>query len=194
MNKSHIDALAAAITAAIVAYAATFDNAPAAADDTDTADSDTTVDVTGQLDSAGFPWDERIHSSKKTQKSDGTWTARKGAAALIPGVEAELRAAGYGGGAAPVAAPVAPVTTAPVAPVTTAPVMPSFTITPPAPVAATEYAKLCKLIADNSDKLNQEWVTKLFTDNGFPGGLASLAGNEEASKAFADGIATVLPQ
>lgn len=129
MNTNNIAALSAAITAAIVGY---FDSlqggnsASAVAEDNDGPAS--TTDVTGQLDSRGFPWDERIHSGAKTTKADGSWTAKKGAAALIPSVEAELVAKGFGqaAAAATTVAPAAPVT--PAAPV--APTMPSLTISP----------------------------------------------------------------
>ena len=182
MNKSHIDALAAAITSAIVAYVNTF---PTEASVSEVADNDTpnTADVTGQVDSAGFPWDERIHSGAKTTKADGTWTYKKGASTLVAAVEAELRAKGHG-----VAAPAAPVVTPP-------PVVPSLTIT--APVIETpksEYTKLCDLIAANSDKLNAAWVKALFDANGVPGGLPSLANDEDRSKQFYDSILTVLPK
>ena len=187
MNKSHIDALAAAITAGIVAYVNTF---PTEASVSEVADNDTpnVADVTGQVDSAGFPWDERIHSGAKTTKADGTWTYKKGASSLVAAVEAELRAKGHG-----VAAPAAPVVTPP--PVVTAPVVPSLTIS--APVIETpksEYTKLCDLIAANSDKLNAAWVKALFDANGVPGGLPSLANDEDRSKQFYDSILTVLPK
>lgn len=186
MNKSHIDALAAAITAGIVAYVNTF---PTEASVSEVADNDTAnaADVTGQVDSAGFPWDERIHSGAKTTKADGTWTYKKGASSLVPAVEAELRAKVHGGGV-------------PAAPVVSAPVVPSLTITAPvisAPVIETpksEYTKLCDLIAANSDKLNAAWVKALFDANGVPGGLPSLANDEDRSKQFYDSILTVLPK
>lgn len=38
------------------------------------------VDVSGQLDSAGQPWNSALHSSNKTKNKDGTWKKRKGAA------------------------------------------------------------------------------------------------------------------
>ena len=180
MNKSHIDALAAAITAGIVAYVNTFPS-EASVSVSDTTDNDT--DVTGQVDSAGFPWDERIHSGAKTTKADGTWTYKKGASSLVAAVEAELRAKGAG----------VPVVTPP--PVVTAPVVPSLTIS--APVVETpksEYTKLCDLIAANSDKLNAAWVKALFDANGVPGGLPSLANDEDRSKQFYDSILTVLPK
>lgn len=181
MSKLHIDALAAAITSAIVAYVNTF---PTEASVSEVADNDTpnAADVTGQVDSAGFPWDERIHSGAKTTKADGTWTYKKGASSLVPAVEAELRAKG------------------PAAPVVTAPVVPSLTITAPvisAPVIEapkSEYTKLCDLIAANSDKLNAAWVKALFDANGVPGGLPSLANDEDRSKQFYDSILTVLPK
>ena len=187
MNKSHIDALAAAITAGIVAYVNTF---PTEASVSEVADNDAqnAADVTGQVDSAGFPWDERIHSGAKTTKADGTWTYKKGASSLVPAVEAELRAKGYG-----VAAPAAPVVTPP--PVVTAPVVPSLTISAPVIEAPkSEYTKLCDLIAANSDKLNAAWVKALFDANGVPGGLPSLANDEDRSKQFYDSILTVLPK
>ena len=184
MNKQHIDALAAAITSAIVAYVTTFPTEEAAADN----DTPNTADVTGQVDSAGFPWDERIHSGSKSKKADGTWTYKKGASCLVPAVEAELRAKGHG-----VAAPAAPVVTTP--PVVTAPVVPSLTITAPVIEAPkSEYTKLCDLIAANSDKLNAAWVKALFDANGVPGGLPSLANDEDRSKQFYDSILTVLPK
>lgn len=195
MNKSHIDALASAITAAIVAFYNTFP-ATETVDETEIEVANDT-DVTGQLDSAGFPWDERIHSSTKSKKDDGTWTARRGAKNLVASVEAELRAKGFGAPAT--TTPAAPVAT-PAAPVAPAPVMPALNI--PAPVAApapvTEYSKLCDLIASNSaangGRLNDAWVTQLFTDNGVPGGLPSLANDEARSKVFFDAISGVLAQ
>ncbi len=46
------------------------------------------------LDSAGLPWDVRIHASTKTTKADGTWKRKvRVTAELVAEVEAELRAA-----------------------------------------------------------------------------------------------------
>lgn len=59
-----------------------------------------------ELDKAGLPWDERIHSGTKSTVADGTWKKKRGVdASLVAQVEAELR-----GLAAPVA-PVAPAAT-----------------------------------------------------------------------------------
>ena len=47
--------------------------------------------VSGELDSAGLPWDERIHAGTKTQNKDGTWKIRRGVdKALVEQVKAEL--------------------------------------------------------------------------------------------------------
>lgn len=45
------------------------------------------------VDSSGLPWDERIHSSTKTTKGDGTWTGRRGGpkGAEYDAIVAELR-------------------------------------------------------------------------------------------------------
>lgn len=46
-----------------------------------------------EFDSAGLPWDERIHSSAKATNNDGTWRARRGVdRAVVAAVQAELRA------------------------------------------------------------------------------------------------------
>lgn len=44
------------------------------------------------VDSRGFPWDERIHTSSKATNADGTWRNRRGVDKdLVAEVEAELR-------------------------------------------------------------------------------------------------------
>jgi FtsZ-interacting cell division protein ZipA len=60
---------------------------------TDTPAQDVTVaGVT--LDSAGLPWDVRIHASTKTTKADGTWKRKvRVSDELVASVETELRAA-----------------------------------------------------------------------------------------------------
>lgn len=60
-----------------------------------------------RLDSAGMPYDVRIHSGAISVKKDGTWTAKRGVSELlITLIEAEHRAAGYGqAAAAPAPAP-----------------------------------------------------------------------------------------
>lgn len=46
---------------------------------------------TADLDSAGLPWDERIHAGTKTTNKDGTWKTRRGVdKALVEQVKAEL--------------------------------------------------------------------------------------------------------
>lgn len=77
-----------------------------------------------ELDKAGLPWDERIHSSSRNLVADGTWRRKRGVdESLVQTVEAELRsipkAAGAGVPTAP-SAPIAPVS-APVPPAATAP-------------------------------------------------------------------------
>jgi hypothetical protein len=46
----------------------------------------------GSVDSTGLPWDERIHSSNREVKGDGTWRKKRGVAQLlVDQVEAQLR-------------------------------------------------------------------------------------------------------
>jgi NACalpha-BTF3-like transcription factor len=96
------------------------------------------VDVSGQLDSDGLPWDARIHSSNKKYKADGTWTRRRGITDIeFDTIKAELRGASIpaNGGVlsssvpTPIAAPVFPI---PLAAPT--PVMPPMPVAPTMPV------------------------------------------------------------
>lgn len=102
------------------------------------------------FDSAGIPWDARIHSSNKQTKEDGTWRKRKN---LAPGVfdkvMAELRANTAGSApSAPPAPPVAPAdiqagvnavtasTPAPFVPNPNVTIPPAPAFVPPAPPVA----------------------------------------------------------
>lgn len=54
-------------------------------------ESDEVKEELSETDSAGFPWDERIHASTKTTNKDGTWKLRKGAdKALVEQIRAEF--------------------------------------------------------------------------------------------------------
>lgn len=77
------------------------------------------------LDSAGMPYDPRIHAKTKTKCANGTWKKGKGVdPALVAQVEAELRTA--------MTAPVIPAAIAPLAPVYQPPATPTA---PTAPMA-----------------------------------------------------------
>lgn len=41
-------------------------------------EDDSSVDVSGQTDSEGLPWDARIHSSSKGKTTNGVWKAKRG--------------------------------------------------------------------------------------------------------------------
>nr|UVX62861.1 MAG: hypothetical protein [Bacteriophage sp.] len=81
------------------------------------------------LDKAGLPWDSRIHAKTKTTNKDGTWKYAVGVdrEVLVPQVEAELRAAGYGQTEQPTTPPAA---------VTPPPGAPTPAATPGLPPAA----------------------------------------------------------
>lgn len=73
---------------------AAIDNATAAAADSDDTDDTDDQPSNGEgLDSAGLPWDKRIHSGAKTKiKKTGTWKPLRSVdSALVAQVEAELR-------------------------------------------------------------------------------------------------------
>lgn len=89
-------------------------------------------------DSAGLPWDERIHSGNKATKADGTWKRRRNIDdALVAQVEAELR------GATPSPAPMA----APTIPLASPPPMAPMAAPAPMPIAAPAPAPVVQPIA-----------------------------------------------
>ncbi len=68
--------------------------------ETATPAADAALAATGtavEVDSAGMPWDERIHAKSKTKKADGTWKAGRSLdPEMVKQVEAELKAAQSG--------------------------------------------------------------------------------------------------
>lgn len=88
---------------------------------------------TGEVDSAGLPWDARIHAASKSKIGDGTWRMKKGVdEATKLAVVAELRGQ----------AAVLPTITPPVGPVATVP----GSVFPP-PIIATQAASVTPIAA-----------------------------------------------
>lgn len=77
---------------------------------TERSEPDEDAPITAEVDAAGLPWDERIHSSNHKFSKDGTWQYRRGVdKQLVKKVEAELFALMQQPTPAPVAAsPMAP--------------------------------------------------------------------------------------
>lgn len=110
------------------------------------------------VDSAGFPWDERIHSSSRATNQDGTWRYRKGIGNDVKAaVEAELRGQPASPPAPAPAVPVAPQppssaptpspappVSPPAAPVTGLPPFPAF-MTRMAPLAQAGKTSLTRI-------------------------------------------------
>nr|MBA4203225.1 hypothetical protein [Ralstonia sp.] len=134
-----------------------------------------------ELDSAGLPWDGRIHASTKTKnKTDGTWRAKRDLdLALKAGVEAELRQvlalnASAAPVAAPAAAPAAPPAMTPVAVPIAAPAAPAAV----APVASFGdlMERLTPLMMTGQVKTDQ--VSQVLAAHGLSGiGQLALAPN-----------------
>lgn len=81
---------ASGMTLAPDGYPTQFQPAPTSAPVAPTAE--VVIAGDGVLDSAGIPWDERIHASTKTQNKDGTWTRRRNTEdAVFDAVMAELK-------------------------------------------------------------------------------------------------------
>lgn len=113
---------------------------------------DTAAPTAVRLDSAGMPYDVRIHSGAISQKKDGTWTAKRGVSELlITQIEAEHRAAGYGqAAAAPTPAPTpTPVVTPP----------PATEVVPP-PAGVPDEAAFKALISQMGTAMSANQLAK----------------------------------
>ena len=143
------------------------------------------------LDAAGLPWDDRIHSSNKKKNDKGLWWAKRGVTPALKGkVEKELRdTLAANGGAAVQSTPAistpAPVTGAPALPGSGLPPMPGSNL-PPLPGAAAvdpAYTALVQLIAANTQsaanpqgRITDDWVKQVLTHYGVAdGNLQNLA-------------------
>lgn len=115
------------------------------------------VGAAPELDSKGFPWDERINSSNKTKNNDGSWKGKKGVDdATKEAVRAQLRAAGFGTPAPAASVPppplAAPVGSVPPPPPTAASVIPIAPATVDFPFLMQQYTAL----SAGGKKLNME--------------------------------------
>lgn len=146
-----------------------------------------TAAAPGSVDSKGFPWDERIHSSNKKTNGDGTWVKRRN---VPDNVRASVEAALLATMGASQPAAVTPTMTINNAGLVTGMVAPSPpglpTGLPPIPGAAAinpAYTNLVKLIADNTNstvnpagRLTDDFVGQVLTHYGVAdGSLQSLA-------------------
>jgi len=94
------------------------------------------VVLPGGLDTAGTPWDERIHASTKTTNKDGTWTRRRNTPdATFDAVMAELKAT-----PAPAVVPAPPAAEPTAAEAFTPPASVTIPATVPAPPSAQAQA------------------------------------------------------
>lgn len=87
--------------------------------------------LSGERDSKGMPWDERIHSSSKATNKDGSWRYRRNLDEVtIAQVEAQLRGGATGGpSATPVQQPASASVGQPMVPAF--PTQPTVTVPPP---------------------------------------------------------------
>lgn len=150
---------------------------------------DTTViaGTTGTLlDSTGLPWDERIHSSAKSQTGKKVWTKRKGVDdATFNSVSAQLRAtlAATGTAALPTAPalPGAAAPSLPALPAQAGPIVPALPTTAP-----TVYQNFVAYIGTQlqgptnpAGRLTSDWVDQVIANHGVAGGIANLALRED---------------
>lgn len=151
-----------------------------------------TAAPTGERDSAGIPWDERIHSSTKGKNKDGTWSRRRNTPdQVFDGVMAELKAANtsrtgeaaQGAGLVPPPVPAPPTTSPvpsppPVAPAASSPAPAGSLIDPKSPTAFPDIMRLVTS-SQTAGKVTTEQVGNLLlslgVDRPASGGLPSIA-------------------
>lgn len=117
--------VAAGLPAPAPAHAETVQQNLQAAASGEPDDAPSTLNVSGQVDAEGLPWDGRIHSSNKKMTGAGVWVRRRG---LNPGVFEQVAAELRGSAVAQQPQPLAP-----------APVMPPQSFAPPPPPAPVAY-------------------------------------------------------
>ena len=128
--------------------------------------SGTTV-IPDDLDSAGYPWDERIHASSKTKNKNGSWKLKRGAdKALVTQVRAEHTAS---------PAPTPPVSSAPTPPASSVPTPPGTT------TGATPWPTVLQRVsvAQAAGNLDTIKMTEYLNNHGITGGFALLASRPE---------------
>ena len=160
----------------------------------------------GALDSAGIPWDERIHSSTKGTNKDGTWSRRRNTPDdLFATVMAELKARATTAAPAvppPPAEPTAADAFAPPPPPpvnpsdegtrTTGPaVIPPPPIVPPVTGGAPTFVQLMTVVtgAQREGKLDKAKLDELLASCGIAG-LGKLATADEGTRAAFDAVLT----
>ena len=133
-------------------------------------------------DSAGMPWDERIHVTTKTCKKDGTWKYGRGVQPLIiEEVEAELKSAQT----APVEQPAAPVEQPAGDPLTDI----GVTL-----VLQPTFLDLCQLVTPvmNHGKMTQEQINAICQLQGFEQPAFAANATPEQIKGIYDGIVNAI--
>lgn len=133
------------------------------------------------VDSAGLPWDERIHSGAKSIKKDGTWTYKKGSTPpIVQAVEAELRT--RVGMAATIGNPPAGLPAPGAVGGVSLPAIGGLALPGTTPPALTAYQKLVAYLAAKTGPgkaADDTWVAGAFASWGMS--LAALATDETNS-------------
>ncbi len=150
--------------------------------------------VAAELDSRGYPWDNRIHAANRAKKLDGSWKNKRGVDPnLIVACESQNKPAAVSAVPAAVAGPVPVVVppAAPAAPVVPPPPPPTAGSVPPAPPivasvpssaqsGAIDFRGLMMKIQQNSaaGKLTPEKVNAALASVGLtPTDMPQLIGN-----------------
>lgn len=156
--------------------------------------------VGSTLDSAGIPWDERIHSSTKGTNKDGTWSRRRNTPdELFASVMAELKAGATvipplpPEQAEPTAADAFSAPAIPAPPTTAAVIPPPPPATPTAPATggAPTFVQLMTVVtgAQREGKLDKAKLDELLASCGIAG-LGKLATADEGTRAAFDAVLT----
>jgi hypothetical protein len=145
-----------------------------------------TATASGEVDSKGMVWDQRLHSSSKGKNPDGTWRGRKG---LDKDEKAKIEAAIA---STTVAAPAQQLQL-PTLPASPAPL-------PQLPAIETPYTKFVQFVAANTKsdenptgRLTDEWVKAALLGYGIAdGSLQNLAHRAELIEPIHNAFKTAL--
>lgn len=192
VDNDHVEDGAEQFPDPAAAFGGTTEPDPAAAFGGNAPTTATTL-PTGERDSAGVPWDERIHASTKTKTANGQWTRRRNTPDdTYNAVMAELKAANTARTLGAATGLVPPPPSSVPAPPTASPAPSPAPVVPPASLTgqeggSTTFAQIMKKVTgyQAAGKIDPAGIANLLSSIGAtPPSIVALNTNKDLIPAF----------
>lgn len=192
VDNDHVEDGAEQFPDPAAAFGGTTEPDPAAAFGGNAPTTATTL-PTGERDSAGIPWDERIHASTKTKTANGQWTRRRNTPDdTYNAVMAELKAANTARTLGAATGLVPPPPSSVPAPPTASPAPSPAPVVPPASLTgqeggSTTFAQIMKKVTgyQAAGKIDPAGIANLLSSIGAtPPSIVALNANKDLIPAF----------